>query len=78
MESSCQVKGKPQSVKEYLKSWHFWKAVIAVIVGGTGGFLYYHFVGCASESCAITGNPYASIAFGGFLGYFVVNRPCAC
>ncbi|MCX6287645.1 MAG: YtxH domain-containing protein [Bacteroidetes bacterium] len=47
-------------------------------LGGLGGFLYFYFVGCASGTCAITSNPYASIAFGGFLGYFIVNRPCAC
>jgi len=52
--------------------------IIGIIAGAVGGYLYYHFVGCASGTCAITSNPYASIAFGGFLGYFMGNRPCAC
>jgi hypothetical protein len=49
-----------------------------MLMGGFGGFFYYYFVGCASGTCDITGNPYTSIAFGGFFGYFLVNRPCGC
>jgi len=75
MENSCVA--KPKTVKEFFKSWYFWKPFIAVIIGGTAGFLYYHFVGCASGSCGITSNPYMSTIMGGFLGYFVVNSPCS-
>jgi len=78
MANSCEGKSNPRSVKEYLKSGDFRKSIIAIAVGGFAGFLYYHFVGCASGTCAITSNPYASIAFGGFFGYFLVNRSCAC
>lgn len=78
MGNSCEVDNKPRSLKEHLKSRVFWKSIIAIAVGGVAGFLYYYFVGCASGSCGITSNPYMSIAFGGFFGYFLVNRPCAC
>jgi hypothetical protein len=78
MSNSCEAKEKPKSLKAYLKSKEFLKTAIAVVVGGVAGFAYYYFVGCASGSCGITSNPYASIAFGGFFGYFLINRPCSC
>jgi hypothetical protein len=78
MSESCPVNKTPLPFKDRLKTWGFWKPLIMTTLGCLGGFLYYHFVGCASGTCAITSNPYASIAFGGFLGYFFVNRPCAC
>ncbi len=69
----------PRSVfkKEFFKSWTFWKPVLAVIIGGLAGFLYYHFIGCNSGSCAITSNPYKSVIFGGLFGFLMVNSPCS-
>lgn len=77
MESNYNVGSKPKSIKEFLKSWNFWKPFLAIVIGAIGGFLYYHFVGCASGTCAITSNPYMSVIMGGFFGYFIVNSPCA-
>ncbi|MCX6304511.1 MAG: hypothetical protein NT040_06050 [Bacteroidetes bacterium] len=78
MSESCQTNKEVLPIRERLKTWIFWKPLFFIALGGIGGFLYYHYVGCSSGTCAITSNPYASIAFGGFLGYFIVNRPCAC
>jgi len=47
--------------------------IIGVTAGATGGFLYYHFVGCQSGTCPITSNPYISIAYGGLLGYLLFD-----
>ena len=77
MSQSCETKKKPGSFKELIKSSLFWKPFLGVIIGGTGGFLYYYFVGCASGSCAITSNPIMSTLFGSFLGFFIINRPCS-
>jgi hypothetical protein len=74
MDSNCKVTSKPKSVKEFIRSWYFWKPFLGVAIGGLGGFLYYYFVGCTSGTCAI-GNP-GSIIMGGFLGLFVTNSPC--
>ena len=60
-----------------LKTWRFWKTIVAVFIGALAGFLYYHFVGCTSGECAITSNPYMSAFYGGLLGLFLVNSPCA-
>ena len=45
--------------------------IIGLLIGGVAGFLYYHFVGCASGTCPITSNPYLTVAYGAFLGYLV-------
>jgi hypothetical protein len=78
MSDSCQPKTNQEPLKLRLRTWSFWKPIVFTGLGGLGGFLYYYYVGCASGACGITSNPYASIAFGGFFGYFLVNRPCAC
>jgi hypothetical protein len=72
--------------KEKKKSWNglkgkvlnrtFIVTFIAVILGGTLGYLYYHFVGCSSGTCAITSNPFSSIMMGGVLGYLLAGTPC--
>jgi len=55
----------------FFKSWQFWKPFIGIVAGASGGFLYYHFVGCKSGTCPITGNPWGSVLMGGLLGYLV-------
>ena len=77
MEQSCKVQKKPKTFKEFIKSSIFWKPFLGILIGGIAGFLYYHFVGCASGSCAITGNPYLSTLGGGLLGFFITNSPCS-
>lgn len=42
--------------------------LIGVIVGALGGYLYYHFVGCASGTCAITSKPVNSTLYGSMMG----------
>lgn len=76
MAENCETKNKPRSVKEFFSSSYFWKPFAGVMIGATGGFLYYYFIGCSSGSCAITSNPYMSAMMGGFLGFFLVNSPC--
>lgn len=78
MSNTCKTDQGPETVKERIRTWVFWKPLVFTAIGGLGGFLYFFYIGCASGSCGITSNPYASIAFGGFMGYFFVSRPCAC
>jgi hypothetical protein len=77
MDPSCETKKKPKSIREFVKSSFFWKPFSGVVIGGIAGYLYYHFVGCASGTCAITSNPYLSTIGGGFLGFFISNSPCS-
>jgi hypothetical protein len=77
MENNLEIKSKPATVKTFLKSGDFWKPFLGIALGGLAGFLYYHFVGCSSGTCAITSNPYLSILYGGLLGLFLVKSPCS-
>jgi hypothetical protein len=76
MDTNCKSTPKPKSVKEFFKSWYFWKPFLGIIIGGLGGFLFFYFVGCKSGSCAITSNPISSILMGSFLGFFITSSPC--
>lgn len=44
-----------------------------IVIGGTGGFLYYSLVGCRTGSCAITSNPWLSVLWGAAVGYLVFD-----
>lgn len=43
-------------------------AIIGILIGAIGGYLYYHFVGCASGTCAITSKPINSTLYGALMG----------
>ncbi len=47
--------------------------IIGVVLGALGGYLYYHFVGCASGTCAITSNPLNSTLYGAMMGGLFLN-----
>lgn len=42
--------------------------IIGAIAGAIGGYLYYHYVGCASGTCPITSRPLNSTLYGALLG----------
>ncbi len=42
--------------------------LIGIVVGAIAGYLYYHFIGCASGTCAITSNPINSTIYGSLMG----------
>ncbi len=48
-------------------------SIVGLIIGAIGGYIYYKEVGCVSGTCAITSNPYMSIAWGGAFGYLVLD-----
>jgi len=77
MDPSCEVKKKPKSFKEVIKSSFFWKPFSGIVIGGIAGYFYYRYVGCSSGYCAITSNPYLSAIGGSFLGFFILNSPCS-
>ena len=76
MENNLENNALRNKLVVFIKSKQFVKPLIAMIIGGIGGFVYYYFVGCNSGACAITSNPYSSILMGGLLGFFGVNSPC--
>ena len=42
--------------------------LLGILVGAIGGYAYYHFVGCASGTCAITSKPLNSTLYGAMMG----------
>ncbi len=47
--------------------------VIGIFLGAVGGFLYYHYVGCASGTCPITSKPLNSTLYGAMMGGLFLN-----
>ncbi len=43
--------------------------LVLTVIGAGAGYAYYHFVGCATGTCPITGNPYISTMYGGLMGF---------
>jgi hypothetical protein len=39
-----------------------------VMLGAIGGYAYYYFIGCSSNACPITSNPYISSGYGMMIG----------
>jgi hypothetical protein len=76
MTETTENKKSKSGLKGMVFNRTFIVTFIAVILGGTLGYLYYHFVGCTSGSCAITSNPFSSIIMGGVLGYLLAGTPC--
>lgn len=46
---------------------------IGILIGAIGGYLYYHYVGCASGTCAITSKPVNSTLYGSLMGGLFFN-----
>jgi len=45
-----------------------WAYLAGGIIGGTGGYLYWRFVGCSSGTCPITSSPVMSTIWGAIMG----------
>lgn len=44
-------------------------ALVGIIIGGIGGFLYWKYVGCLSGSCPLQSNANIMVGHGLFFGY---------
>ena len=47
--------------------------ILGVILGSIAGYLYYHFIGCASGTCAITSKPFNSTLYGALMGGLLLS-----
>ena len=47
--------------------------LLGVLTGAIAGYLYYHFVGCASGTCLITSKPVNSTLYGALMGALFFN-----
>jgi hypothetical protein len=53
-------------IKNFLSKYKL--TIIGVFVGALAGYLYYHFIGCNSGTCAITSKPLNSTLYGALMG----------
>ena len=60
-----------QTMRNFLKKYQL--TIIGIVVGAIGGYLYYHFIGCNSGSCAITSKPINSTLYGALMGGLTFN-----
>ncbi|MES2587904.1 MAG: DUF6132 family protein [Bacteroidota bacterium] len=47
--------------------------LIGMVLGAIAGYSYYHFVGCANGTCAITSKPLNSTLYVTLMGALVFN-----
>jgi hypothetical protein len=59
------------AIKNFISKYKL--TIIGVLVGAIGGYLYYHFVGCNSGTCAITSKPLNSTLYGALMGGLFFN-----
>jgi F0F1-type ATP synthase assembly protein I len=58
-------------LSELIKSKSFLKFLAGTLIGGTSGFLNYHFIGCPTGTCQITSHPIPAVIAGAIMGYLV-------
>lgn len=58
-------------LKQYISKYKL--TIAGIIAGAIGGYLYYHFVGCNSGTCAITSRPVNSTLYGALMGGLLLN-----
>lgn len=49
------------------------RTILGFLLGAILGYLYYHFVGCASGTCSITSKPLNSTLYGAMMGGLLFN-----
>jgi xanthine/uracil permease len=47
--------------------------IIGIVLGLTGGYLYYRLIGCNGGTCPITSNPWISTLYGGLIGFLFID-----
>jgi hypothetical protein len=55
-------------LKELFTGSTWRKRILFSLLGASGGYAYYYFIGCSSGACPITSNPWISSAYGGGIG----------
>ncbi len=74
-----QLELEPESnwFKRTIRSKHTKRSIIFTLIGAIAGFLYFFLTEGKNMDVIQTGDIIKSMLFGGFLGFFITNSPCA-
>lgn len=72
-----ELKQEGSWLKRFVKSKHNQKSAIYTLLGMVGGVLYFYFSQGEQMEVIPVKEVIRSAFFGGFLGFFFTNSPCA-
>jgi len=64
-------------IKRKISNPHFKKSVIYMLAGAVLGFVFFYVSEGMNMDKIPTKDVLQSMAFGGFMGFFITNSPCA-
>ncbi|NOQ28381.1 MAG: hypothetical protein GQ564_23710 [Bacteroidales bacterium] len=72
-----ELKKESNWFKRIIQSPHTKKSIIYTSIGAIGGLVYFYFTEGKHMDVIVAGDFVKSMLFGGFLGFFITNSPCA-
>jgi hypothetical protein len=58
-------------MKNFISQYKY--GLLGILIGGILGYAYYYFVGCSTDTCAITSKPLNSTLYGMVMGYLILS-----
>ena len=71
------IKPEGSWLKRTFESKHTRKTLIYIVLGAIAGFVFFYLTEGKQFSEITSGDVFKSMFFGGLLGFFVTNSPCA-
>ncbi len=72
-----ELKPEGSWIKRKFSNPHFKKSVIYILAGAVLGFVFFYVSEGMNMDKMPTKDVLQSMAFGGFMGFFITNSPCA-
>ena len=72
-----ELKKESNWFKRIIRSPHTKKSIIYTVIGAIGGLIYFFLTEGKHMNVIVIGDIVKSMLFGGFLGFFITNSPCA-
>jgi hypothetical protein len=72
-----EIGPEKRGIANILKSQHFRKSIIYILIGALAGFGYFYLTEARQLQSWIFSDSLSSVFMGAFLGFFITNSPCA-